>query len=165
MPQFDWLCDVCGYVMSPTSGIYWVDISFINNYKEHQLWLVLLRYSVDVAKAFLWVVTYGIKAAGVRCWYPLIGLYVRICVDLSPSGVRCWYPLTRLYVRICDVCMWYFALINYMYVFSNDFQMWYICIKWFVICFGIIIFDIIEWACEKSKYSCFAWLYSIVYSI
>ena len=22
MPQFDWLCDVCGCVMSPTSGIY-----------------------------------------------------------------------------------------------------------------------------------------------
>ena len=34
MPQFDWLCDVCGYVMSPTSGIYWVDLGFINNYKE-----------------------------------------------------------------------------------------------------------------------------------
>ena len=22
MPHFDWLCGVCGYVMSPTSGIY-----------------------------------------------------------------------------------------------------------------------------------------------
>ena len=22
IPQFDWLCDVCGCVMSPTSGIY-----------------------------------------------------------------------------------------------------------------------------------------------
>ena len=22
MPQFDWLCDVCGFVMSLTSGIY-----------------------------------------------------------------------------------------------------------------------------------------------
>ena len=32
--QFDWLCDVCGYVRSPTSSIYWVDLSFINNYKE-----------------------------------------------------------------------------------------------------------------------------------
>ena len=52
------------------------------------------------------VVTYGIKAVGVRCWYPLIGLYVRICVDLSPAGVRCWYPLTGLYVRICDVYMY-----------------------------------------------------------
>ena len=31
MPQFDWLCDVCGYVMSLTSGIYWVDMGFINN--------------------------------------------------------------------------------------------------------------------------------------
>ena len=28
---------VCGCVMSPTSGIYWVDLGFINNYKESQL--------------------------------------------------------------------------------------------------------------------------------
>ena len=62
MLQFDWLCDVCGCVMSPTSGIYWVELSFINNYKEPQLWLVLLRYSADVASAFPWVVTYGIRA-------------------------------------------------------------------------------------------------------
>ena len=34
MLQFDRLCDVCGCVMSPTSGIYWVDMGFINNYKE-----------------------------------------------------------------------------------------------------------------------------------
>ena len=34
--QFDWLYDVCGCVMSPTSGIYWVDLGFINNYKEPQ---------------------------------------------------------------------------------------------------------------------------------
>ena len=60
MPQFDWLCDVCGCVMSPTLGIYWVDLGFINNYKEPQLWLVLLRYSADVASAFLWVVTESI---------------------------------------------------------------------------------------------------------
>ena len=52
MPQFDWLCDVCRYVMSPTSSIYWVDLGFINNYKEFQLWLVLLRYSTDIASAF-----------------------------------------------------------------------------------------------------------------
>ena len=63
--QFNWLCDVCGCVMSPTSGIYWVDLGFINNYKELQLWLVLLRYSADVASAFPWVVTYGIKASPV----------------------------------------------------------------------------------------------------
>ena len=42
--------------MSPTSGIYWVELGFINNYKEPQLWLVLLRYSADVASAFPWVV-------------------------------------------------------------------------------------------------------------
>ena len=57
MPQFDWLCDVCGCVMSPISGIYWVELGFINNCKEPQLWLVLLRYSADVASAFSWVVT------------------------------------------------------------------------------------------------------------
>ena len=62
MSQFDWLCNVCGCVMSPTSGIYWVELGFINNYKEPQLWLVLLRYSADVASAFPWVVTYGIRA-------------------------------------------------------------------------------------------------------
>ena len=37
--------------MSPTLGIYWVDLGFINNYKEPQLLLVLLRYSADVASA------------------------------------------------------------------------------------------------------------------
>ena len=57
IPQFDWLCDVCGCVMSPTSGIYWVELGFINNYNEPQLWLVLLRYNADVASAFPWVVT------------------------------------------------------------------------------------------------------------
>ena len=62
MPQFDWLCDVYECVMSPTSGIYWVDLGFTNNYKEPQLWLVLLKYSADMASAFLWVVTYGIRA-------------------------------------------------------------------------------------------------------
>ena len=65
MAQFDWLCDVCGCVVSPTSGIYWVDLGFINNYKESQLWLVLLMYSIDVASAFLWVVIYGIRAGPV----------------------------------------------------------------------------------------------------
>ena len=57
------------------------------------------------------------------CVNPLTRLYVRICVDPSPAGVRCWYPLTGLYVRICDVYMWHCALINYMYVISNDFKM------------------------------------------
>ena len=65
IPQFDWLCDVCWCVMSPTSGIYWVELGFINNYKEPQLWLVLLKYSADVASAFSWVVTYGIRASPV----------------------------------------------------------------------------------------------------
>ena len=47
--------------MSPTSSIYWVDLGFINNYKEPQLRLVLLRYSADMVDAFPWVVTYGIR--------------------------------------------------------------------------------------------------------
>ena len=34
MPQFDWLCDVYGCVMSPTLSVYWVELGFINNYKE-----------------------------------------------------------------------------------------------------------------------------------
>ena len=51
MPQFDWLGDLCGYVMSLTSGIYWVELGFINKYKEPQLWLVILRYSAYVASA------------------------------------------------------------------------------------------------------------------
>ena len=28
---------MCGCVMSPISSIYWVELSFINNYKEPQL--------------------------------------------------------------------------------------------------------------------------------
>ena len=62
MPQFDWLCDVYRWVMSLTSGIYWVELGFINNCKESQLWLVLLRYSADVDSAFPWVVIDSIKA-------------------------------------------------------------------------------------------------------
>ena len=65
MPQFDCLCDVCGYVTSPTSGIYWVDLSFINNYKEFQLLLILLRYGADVSSAFPCVVIYGIRVGPV----------------------------------------------------------------------------------------------------
>ena len=57
MPQIDWMGDVCGCVMSPTSAIYSVDLAFINNYKELQLRLVLLRDSANVANAFPCVVT------------------------------------------------------------------------------------------------------------
>ena len=42
MPQFDWLYNMCESVMSLTSGIHWVDLDFINNYKERQL----LRFSL-----------------------------------------------------------------------------------------------------------------------
>ena len=50
------MCDVCGCVMSPTSNIYWVDLDFINNYKEPQLWLVLLRHNADVTSTFPWII-------------------------------------------------------------------------------------------------------------
>ena len=51
-----------GVSQSPISGIYWVELDFINNYKEPQLRLVFLRYSTNMPSAFSWVVTYGIKA-------------------------------------------------------------------------------------------------------
>ena len=51
--------------MSPISDIYWVKLDFINNYKEPQLRLVLLRYSANVASTFPWVVTYGIRTGPV----------------------------------------------------------------------------------------------------
>ena len=60
MPQFYRLSNMCECVMSPTSGIYWVDLGFINNYKQPLLWLVLLRYNADVASAFPWVITVSI---------------------------------------------------------------------------------------------------------
>ena len=88
------------------------------------------------------------------CVYPLTGLYVRICVDPSPTGVRCWYPLTGLYVRICDVYMWYCALINYLYVFSNNFKIWlYIPVQWFCICLENYI-KYFEWNCEIKLVLC-----------
>ena len=65
------------------------------------------------------------------CVNLLTGLYMRICVDSSLAGVRCWYPLTGLYVRICDMYMWHCALINYLYVFLNNFKIWfyiYMCV-------------------------------------
>ena len=61
-PNFDWLCNMYWCMMSLTSDIYWVDLGFIKNYKESQLWLVLLRYSANKASVFPWVVTYGIRA-------------------------------------------------------------------------------------------------------
>ena len=88
------------------------------------------------------------------CVYPLTGLYMRICVDPSPAGVRCWYPLTGLYVRICDVYMWYCALINYLYVFSNNFKIWlYIHVQWFFICLENYI-KYFEWNCEIKLVLC-----------
>ena len=48
--------------MSPTSNIYWVELGFINNYKEPQLRLVFLKYNADVASVFPWVVTYIIQS-------------------------------------------------------------------------------------------------------
>ena len=77
MPKFNWLCDVCGCVMSSTSGIYWVELDFIYNCKASQLLLVLLRYNTDVASAnvtnvFPWFVTQGPRPIGPRnlAWRP-----------------------------------------------------------------------------------------------
>ena len=58
--------------MSPISGIYWVDLDFINNCKELQLRLVLLRYSADVASAFPWVVTMLIVILVLSSLYALV---------------------------------------------------------------------------------------------
>ena len=75
------------------------------------------------------------------CVNPLIGLYVRICVDPSPAGVRCWYPLIGLYVRICDVYMWYCALINYLYVFLNNFKIWIYIYIYVCVCVCVCVFS------------------------
>ena len=103
MPQFDWLCDVCGCVMSPTSDIYWVELGFINNYKEPQLWLVLLRYSADVVSAFPWVVTklvlehYMLKsilAQNTPCTLHLTALHRTYDRKLRCSAVMFWPKYT-----------------------------------------------------------------------
>ena len=39
--------------------------ALINNYKESQLWLVLLKYSANVTSAFPWVVTKALGEDGV----------------------------------------------------------------------------------------------------
>ena len=94
IPQFDWLCDVCGCVMSPTLGIYWVDLGFINNYKEPQLWLVLLRYSADVVSAFPWVVTTTEnKSKYVNCGK---------CIAKTPTGTS---KLSR-YLKLFPKAFW-----------------------------------------------------------
>ena len=72
----------------------------------------------------------------------------------SPARVRCWCLLTWLYVRICDMCICHTVLwSNICMCFQMILRFDYICIKWFIIFFGIITFEIIEWVCEKSKYS------------
>ena len=96
MPQFDWLCDVCGCVMSPTSDIYLVELGFINNYKEPQLWLILLRYNADVTSAFPWVVTYGIELA----WYPYVGS------ETLPHKVGLNEDVRDLSGGDCDALIW-----------------------------------------------------------
>ena len=85
------------------------------------------------------------------CVNLLTGLYVRICVDPSPAGVRCWYPLTGLYVRICDVYMWHCALINYLYVFSNNFKIWiyiyiYMCV---CVCVYVCVCSVVPYMLGK----------------
>ena len=85
------------------------------------------------------------------CVNLLTGLYVKICVDPSPAGVRCWYPLTGLYVRICDVYIWYYALINYLYVFSNNFKIWiyiyiYMCV---CVCVYVCVCSVVPYMLGK----------------
>ena len=50
---------------------------------------------------------------------------------------------------ICDTVLWSIKWMCFVMILRCD----YICIKWFIICSGIIIFDIFEWVCEKSIYS------------
>lgn len=53
--------------MNPTSGIYWVDLNFINIYKKFQLWqVVILRYNVNVVSVFHWVFTYKSMLDGLK---------------------------------------------------------------------------------------------------
>ena len=47
--------------MSLTTGIYWVELGFINSYRDPQSRLVLLRYSADITSAFSCFVKYGIR--------------------------------------------------------------------------------------------------------
>ena len=64
--------------MSPTSGISWVDLGCINNYKEPQLWLVFLKYSADVTSISPWVVTFG-DSNGNCYLFIMLSLELRIC--------------------------------------------------------------------------------------
>ena len=96
---------------------------------------------------------------------PLTWLYVRINVELSLARVRCWYLLTGLYVRICDMCICYTILWSIFYMcFRMILRFDYICIKWIIICFGkLYLISLSKFV--KSKYSCFAWLYFVVYCV
>ena len=92
--------------MSLTSGIYWVDLSFINNYKELQLWLVLLRYITNVTSAFSWVVTYGIRAGlvilcGLKDTTHKVGPNEDVS-DLSGGDYDVPIWLIVWYVWVCD---------------------------------------------------------------
>ena len=60
--------------MSSTSGIYWVDLGFINSYKESQLLLVLLRYSTDVVSAFPCIITGPLLLVSLGFGYITFGL-------------------------------------------------------------------------------------------
>ena len=85
-------CVMCGCVMSPTSGIYWVELDFINNYKESQLWLVLLRYSANVASVFSWVVTDIVSSPSYRV--------KQLKVEISKSFT------THEFIELGDSLLW-----------------------------------------------------------
>ena len=60
---------------------------------------------------------------------------MRIIIDLSLIGVRCWYPLTGLHVRIYDMCiydtvLWPIICMCFWMILRFD----YICNKWLIIC-------------------------------
>ena len=97
--------------MNPTSGIYWVDLSFINNYKEPQLWLVLLRYNADVANAFPWVVTvylvmWCMQRERVVAFN--FGMTLRAVLVLWKSYI--WNYLSMLWLKKHWFFIWFFML-------------------------------------------------------
>ena len=45
-------CVLYKYMLSSTLGIFWINLSFINNYKKIQLLLVFLKYNVNIDSTF-----------------------------------------------------------------------------------------------------------------
>ena len=97
-----------------------------------------------------WIIIFCINFA---LWYVTKNKCFKNWSDISDI---CANLLTGLYVRICDVYMWHYALINYLYVFLNNFKIWlyiYICVQWFFICLENYI-EYFEWNCEIKLVLC-----------